>query len=84
MSRETEIRFSVELDENSVPEAMYFTEQDGHRGATLIVNVNKPSEIPALAEPWFLSFNADCQSCIVMSPEDIEQAGLEELEKKWA
>jgi hypothetical protein len=66
------------------PEAVYFTEQNGQRGAILIVNVNQPSEIPALAEPWFLTFNADCQLRIVMSPEDLQQAGLEELGKKWA
>jgi hypothetical protein len=66
------------------PEAVYFTEQNGHRGAILIVNVNQPSEIPALAEPWFLNFNADCQFRIVMSPEDLQQAGLEDLGKKWA
>lgn len=66
------------------PEAVYFTEQNGHRGAILIVNVNQPSEIPALAEPWFLNFNADCQFRIVMSPEDLQQAGLEGLGKKWA
>ena len=65
------------------PEAVYFTEQNGHRGAILIVNVNQPSEIPALAEPWFLTFNADCQFRIVMSPEDLQQAGLEGLGKKW-
>jgi hypothetical protein len=65
------------------PEAVYFTEQNGHRGAILIVNVNQPSEIPALAEPWFLNFNADCQFRIVMSPEDLQQAGLEDLGKKW-
>jgi len=66
------------------PEAVYFTEQNGHRGAILIVNVNRPSEVPALAEPWFLNFNADCQLRIVMSPEELQQAGLEELGKKWA
>lgn len=66
------------------PEAVYFTEQNGHREAILIVNVNQPSEIPALAEPWFLNFNADCQFRIVMSPEDLQQAGLEDLGKKWA
>lgn len=65
------------------PEAVYFTEQNGHRGAILIVNINKPSEVPALAEPWFLNFNADCQLRIVMGPEDLQQAGLEELGKKW-
>jgi hypothetical protein len=66
------------------PEAAYFTEQNGQRGVIMIVNVNQPSEIPALAEPWFLHFNADCEFRIVMSPEDLQQAGLEELGKKWA
>ena len=71
------------LDETK-PEAVYFTEIDGTRGAILIVNVNSPSEVPALAEPWFLNFNADCQFRIAMTPEDLQQAGLEELGKKWA
>lgn len=70
--------------EDIKPEAVYFTERDGRRGAILIVNVNQPSEIPALAEPWFLHFNADCRLRIVMSPEDLQQAGLEELGEKWA
>jgi hypothetical protein len=66
------------------PEAVYFTEQNGHRGATMVLNVNRPSDIPGLAEPWFLKFNADCQFRIAMTPEDLRQAGLEELGKKWA
>ena len=65
------------------PEAVYFTEQDGHRGAILIVNVENPSQIPAFAEPWFLHFNADCKFRIVMSPDDLKRAGLAELGKKW-
>jgi hypothetical protein len=69
--------------EEAKPEAAYFTEQDGTRGAILIVNVNDPSEIPALAEPWFLKFNADCQFRIVMVPEDLKKAGLENLGSKW-
>ncbi len=32
------------------PEAAYFSEQDGKRGATLVVNVDTPSDVPALAE----------------------------------
>jgi hypothetical protein len=66
------------------PEAVYFTEQNGHRGATMVLNVNRPSDIPGLAEPWFLNFNADCQFRIAMTPDDLRQAGLEELGKKWA
>ncbi|MEO6354356.1 MAG: panthothenate synthetase [Oxalobacteraceae bacterium] len=66
------------------PEAAYFTEHNGHRGATLIVDVEQASQIPALAEPWFLQFNADCQFRIAMTPEELQQAGLEQLGQKWA
>jgi hypothetical protein len=66
------------------PEAVFFTERDGNRGAVLVVNVNQPSDIPALAEPWFLSFNADCEFRIAMTPEDLKQAGLGPLGQKWA
>jgi hypothetical protein len=65
------------------PEAVYFTEQDGHRGAVLVVDVESPSQVPALAEPWFLHFQADCKFRIAMTPEDLKRAGLEELGKKW-
>ena len=37
--------------EEAKPEAVYFTEKDGHRGAVMIVDVKDPSEVPALAEP---------------------------------
>ena len=66
------------------PEAAYFTEQDGKRGAMLIVEVKDPSRVPSLAEPFFLQFNADCSFHIVMSPDDLKKAGLDELGKKWA
>ncbi len=69
--------------EDLQPEAVYFTEQDGTRGVVLIVNVDKSSDIPALAEPWFLSFNADCRFRIAMTPDDLAAAGLDELGKKW-
>ena len=70
--------------EGAKPEMIYFTEQDGHRGAILIVNVEDASQIPAFAEPWFLSFNADCKFRIVMTPEDLGRAGLDQLGKEWA
>ncbi|MFP3891729.1 panthothenate synthetase [uncultured Ralstonia sp.] len=65
------------------PEAAYFTELDGARGAVLIVNVDDPSQIPALAEPFFLLFDAECEFRIVMSPEDLQKAGLAGLGAKW-
>jgi len=66
------------------PEAVYFTEIGGKRAAILIVDVPEPSKVPALAEPWFLSFNADVQFHAVMSPEDLGRAGLDKIGKKWA
>jgi hypothetical protein len=69
--------------ESIKPEAVYFTEQDGTRGGIFVVDVNSPSDIPALAEPFFLNFQANCKFRIVMSPEDLKKAGLAELGKKW-
>jgi hypothetical protein len=66
------------------PEAVYFTEQNGQRGAVLIVDLPDPSKIPALAEPWFLTFQADVEFRVVMSPDELKQAGLDELGKKWS
>jgi hypothetical protein len=70
--------------ESIKPEAAYFTEQDGKRGAVLLVDVQEPSDVPAFAEPFFLSFNATCKFRIVMSPQDLKKAGLEALGKTWA
>jgi len=33
------------------PEAAYFTEQNGTRGAIFVVNLEEPSQIPKFAEP---------------------------------
>lgn len=70
--------------EDCAPETVYFTEEDGCRGAVLVVNVDKPNDIPRLAEPWFLSFNASVRIQIAMTPEDIRKAGLEDLGRKWS
>ena len=65
-------------------EAVYFTEYDGRRGAIMVINIDDPSEVPKFAEPWFLSFNADVQFHIAMTPEELGRAGLEKLGKKWS
>ena len=66
------------------PEAVYFTEYNGQRGAIMIINLADPSQIPSFSEPWFLSFDADVEFHAVMTPEEIGRAGLDELGKKWA
>lgn len=66
------------------PEAIYFTEQDGQRGAVAIVEVADPSKIPGLAEPWFLAFNAKVEFRIAMTIDDLKRSGLDEASRKWA
>ena len=65
------------------PEAVYFTDNDGKRSGVLVVDLAEPSGIPSLAEPWFLTFQADIQLKVVMTPEDLGRAGLGELGKRW-
>lgn len=66
------------------PEAIYFTDQDGKRGAIVVVDLPDPSKIPGVSEPWFLGFNADVKCRIAMTPDDLKKAGLDALGKKWA
>lgn len=65
------------------PESAYFTEQDGMRGGIFVVDVQKPSDIPGLCEPFFLSFNANCKFRVAMTPEDLKNAGLDAIGKTW-
>jgi hypothetical protein len=65
------------------PEAAYFTEYEGRRGAILVVDVADASKIPSLAEPFFLSFNADVEFHVTMTPEELGKAGLDSIGKKW-
>jgi len=69
--------------EETKPEAIYFTEENGQRGAVIVHNIDKVSQVPSLVEPWFLTFNADCRMQIAMTPDDLKQAGLEDLGKRW-
>ncbi|MFB3092695.1 MAG: panthothenate synthetase, partial [Dehalococcoidia bacterium] len=70
--------------EDIKPEAVYFSERNGMRGGILIVDVADPSRVPAIAEPFFLTFNASVEFHVVMGPEDLARAGLDELGKKYA
>lgn len=65
------------------PEAVYFSERDGKRGGIAIVNLDDPSQVPSLAEPFFLAFNATVEFHPVMLPEDLARAGLESLGKRY-
>jgi hypothetical protein len=66
-------------------EAAYFTTICGHRGAYIVLNINDPSEIPAIAEPFFLWLDAELDFLPVMKPEDLAKAGpaIGAAVKKW-
>ena len=58
------------------PEAAYFFADDnGRRSASIVLDMKDPSEIPGLAEPWFLAFNAQVTFRPVMSAKDLAAAG---------
>jgi hypothetical protein len=67
-------------------EAAYFTSMDGHRGGYIIVNMKDASQIPAVAEPFFLWLGAKVEFIPVMTPEDLGKAGpsIAAAVKKWA
>ena len=61
--------------EDLKPEAAYFLAQDGKRSGLFFVNLEDASQMPAVAEPWFLACNASVEFSPVMLPEDLEKAG---------
>ena len=68
------------------PEAVYFAEENGARTGFVFVNIENPSQIPAMAEPWFLAFNAKVEIHPAMNLEDLKNAapGMEAAVRKYA
>jgi hypothetical protein len=57
------------------PEAAYFFADDaGNRSGSIVFDMKDTSQIPAIAEPWFLAFNAKVSFRPVMNPQDLEKA----------
>jgi len=58
------------------PEAAYFFADDsGQRSASIVFDMKDTSQIPAVAEPWFLAFNAKVSLRPIMNPQDLAKAG---------
>ncbi|MEH0635318.1 DUF3303 family protein [Streptomyces bottropensis] len=60
------------------PEAAYFTTDEGQRTCYMVFDMQDSSEMPAIAEPFFLELGADVTYTPVMNPEDM-QKGLSAL-----
>jgi len=65
------------------PEAVYFTEHKGQRGAVMVVDVPEAANIPPLSEPWFLTFQAEVEFRIAMTAEDLQRSGLDAMGQQW-
>jgi hypothetical protein len=67
------------------PEAAYFAADNGKRTGFIFFDLKDPSEIPAIAEPWFLAFDAHIEVQPAMNLEDLKNAapGIERAVKKY-
>lgn len=71
--------------EHLKPEAAYFTAVgDGERGGFIVFDLKDTSQIPAIAEPFFLAFNARVTFSPVMNAQDLANAmpGIEKAVKE--
>ncbi len=67
------------------PEASYFTDDHGQRAAFVFLDLRDASQIPTIAEPWFLALNAHVEVHPVMVLDDLMKAGpaIEKAVKKY-
>jgi len=58
------------------PESAYFLADDhGNRAGSIVFDMTDSSQIPSIAEPWFLAFKAKISLRPVMNPKDLAKAG---------
>lgn len=60
--------------EQQRPEAAYFIAEGGRRTGILIIDMKDASDLPRIAEPWFLALNASIEATPAMIAEDLQKA----------
>ncbi|WP_030690515.1 hypothetical protein [Streptomyces globisporus] len=55
------------------PEAAYFTVEDGCRTGYLFFDLEDPSRLPKISEPFFMEMGAKIHYSPVMNPEDLRK-----------
>ena len=67
------------------PEAAYFAEENGKRTGFIFLDLKEQSQIPALAEPWFLALDAQVEFHPAMNVDDLKKAssGMEKAVKQF-
>ena len=67
------------------PEAAYFAEENGKRTGFIFFDLKDPSQIPGVAEPWFLAFDAHVELRPAMNLDDLKKAtpGIEKAVKNY-
>jgi hypothetical protein len=71
--------------EEQKPEAAYFLGDNGKRTGYIFLDLKSTSDVPAIAEPWFLAFNASVELTPAMTVQDLTAAGpgIESAVKKY-
>ena len=70
--------------EETKPESIYFTGNKYGRGVVAVYDIQDCSAFPAVAEPWFLTFNAEIEYDAAITPDELREADIDEIVKKWA
>jgi len=67
------------------PEATYFAAENGRRTAFIFMDIQDSSQLPSIAEPFFLCLNASIECTPVMNGEDLGKglSAVEEVVRKY-